>query len=86
MAFLYKGDTGDGLHNFSFMFSPVQGKGQDRDADFTGVLDKHSPVFLCFKEIRLKTHFFFFFPIYSSQINQNRIFQISVFMSALFLS
>lgn len=59
MAFLYKGDAGGGLDNFSLIFSPVQGKGWGRDADVTGVLDKRSPIFLCFKEIRLKTQSFF---------------------------
>lgn len=83
MAFLYKGDAGEGLDNFSLIFSLVQGKGQGRDVNVTGVLDKHSLLFCCFKELRLKTQRF---SIYSSQISQNRIFQISVCMSAILLS
>lgn len=49
-AFLCTRDAGEGLDNFWLIFSSVQEKGQGRDVDVAGVLDKHFPMFLCSEE------------------------------------
>lgn len=71
MAFLYKGDAGEGLDNYSLLFSPVQGKGWSRAVDITGVRQAFPSDPLLQRNNIEDTKFF---SISSSQISQNRIF------------